>query len=127
MPALLGLTFLRILFGLAGFSYSLLKANFTRDSNQATLTNEILKAIVGQITGGVAYDVLKGGAAGLESLWQGKDETLNHDLQRAARRAQLTATLLAVRACLAETKRSTANEKPFWSKAAGLFNQDADK
>jgi tetratricopeptide (TPR) repeat protein len=127
MPSLLGLVSLRILFGLAGFGYSLLKADFTRDSNQATLTNEILKAIVGQVTGGIAYDALKGGVSGMESLWQSRDEPLNHDLQRAARQAQLTATLLAVRACLAETKRANANEKPFWSKAARLFNKDADE
>ncbi|HJQ27034.1 MAG TPA: tetratricopeptide repeat protein [Blastocatellia bacterium] len=126
MSALLGLASLRILFGLAGFGYSLLKADFN-SSHDATLTNEILKAIVGQVTGGVAYDALKGGAAGLESLWQSRDEPLNHDLQRAARQAQLTATLLAVRACLVEIKRAKANEKPFWSKAIGLFNKDADE
>jgi tetratricopeptide (TPR) repeat protein len=127
MSALLGLASLRILFGLAGFGYSLLKADFTRDSGQATLTNEILKAIIGQVTGGVAYDALKSGVAGMDSLWQSRDEPLNHDLQRAARKAQLTATLLAVRACLDETRRANAREKPVWSKAIGLLSKDADE
>ncbi len=125
----LGFASLRVLLGLFGVGYSLLKADFGEGAN---ISNELLKNILGEAAGNAVYDLLKGGSASaLEEtaklLQQGDSVNLNHDLQQAARKAQLTATLLAVRASLAETKRLTANEKPFWSKALGLIRKDEDE
>lgn len=125
----LGFASVRVLLGLVGVGYSLLKADF---GEGAKVSNEILKSVVGETAGGLAYDFLKGGGQSalkqfVDSLQQGDSEHLNHDLQRAARKAQLTATLLAVRACLAETRRLNHNEKSFWSKASGLVRKDQDE
>jgi tetratricopeptide (TPR) repeat protein len=120
---------LRLLLGLFGVGYSLLEADFGQG---ASISNEILKSIAGGTVGNAAYDLVKGGgvsawAATAKLLQAGDGENLNHDLQRAARKAQLTATLLAVRACLAETKRAHANQKSLWAKAAGLLRGDEDE
>jgi tetratricopeptide (TPR) repeat protein len=128
MSLTLGFASARVLLGLAGFGYSLYNADFGAG---ATVSNEILKSVFGGAVGNAAYDLLKGSSvSALEkiasSLQQGDSENRNHDLQRAARKAQLTATLVAVRACLKETQRLNAREKSFWSKARGWIIQDAD-
>src|SRR5438128_2672085 len=128
LPVLL-LANLRLLVGLVAFGYSVLKADFREGGG---VSNEILKSIVGHTTGAVSYEFLKGGAqSALEqfakSLQGGDSENLNHDLQRAARKAELTATLLAVHACLADTKRLKAQERSLWLKASGLLWHDDDE
>jgi tetratricopeptide (TPR) repeat protein len=125
----LGYASLRTVIGLAGVAYSLCNADFGAD---VSVRNELLKAIIGETVGGATYDLLKGGSASAlgelaSSLQQGDDRNLNHDLQRAARKAQLTTTLLAARACLAETKRMIRKEKSLWSKAAGKLRKDEDE
>ncbi len=129
MSLTLSLASLRVLLGLVGVGYSLLKADFGAG---ASVSNEILKSVLGGTVEGVTYDLLKGGGESAlkqiaDSLQQGDSENLNHDLQRAARKAQLTATLLAVRACLKETKRLKADEKSLWSKAVGKIWKDEDE
>ena len=131
MPLTPALSFasMRVLLGLLGVGYSLLKADF---GEGARVSSELLKSILGGTAGNAAYDLLKGGgASALEEtaklLRRGDAANLRHDLQRAARRAQLTATLLATRACLAETKRLSANEKPFWSRVFGSFHKDVEE
>ncbi|MDQ3257413.1 MAG: hypothetical protein M3R15_26605 [Acidobacteriota bacterium] len=86
--------------------------------------SEIFKATVYAPIGSYTYDKLKEIHTNLR---KGDEKNLNHDLQQAARKAQLTATLLAVRACLAETRRLNANKKSLWSKASGLIQKDADE
>ncbi len=129
MSLTLSLASLRVLLGLVGVGYSLLKADFGAG---ASVSNEILKSVLGGTVEGVTYDLLKGGGESAlkqiaDSLRQGDSENLNHDLQRAARKAQLTATLLAVRACLKETKRLNANEKSLWSRARGWVRKGEDE
>src|SRR5436190_13715804 len=129
MSSVLVLGSLRLLVGLVGFGYSLFKADFREGGG---VSNEILKSIVGHTTGAGFYEFFKGGAESAleqftESLQRGDSENLNHDLQRAARKAQLSATLLAVRACLEETRRLKGHEKSFWSKASGLLWKDDDE
>jgi len=110
---------------LLAVGYSLVTADLARE-------NSIIKQVSGKIfdsavygpLGNYTYDKLKNIYAHLQ---KGDSENLNHDLQRAARKAQLTATLLAVRACLKETRRLDANEQSFWSKAKGLVWKDEDE
>ena len=110
---------------LLAVGYSLVTADLARE-------NSIIKQVSGKIfdsavygpLGNYTYDKLKNIYAHLQ---KGDEKNLNHDLQRAARKAQLTATLLAVRACLKETRRLDANEQSFWSKAKGLVWKDEDE
>jgi tetratricopeptide (TPR) repeat protein len=125
----LGLSSLRCLLGLIGIGYSLFEVDYGQG---ATLSNEILKSAIGGSAGNFVYDFIKGGSASAldkmsRLLQQGDNEHLNYDLQRAARKAQLTATLLAARACLAETKRLNENQKPFWSKVYDLVRRDSEE
>ncbi len=78
----LGIASVRVLLGLVGVGYSLCKADFGAG---ATVSNEILKSVVGETAGGLAYDFLKGGGQSalkqfVDSLQQGDCEHLNHDL-----------------------------------------------
>ena len=108
------LTSLRVLVGVAGAGYSIY-TNKIQDNavNAKDVGNfnfgEIPKAIFGQVVGGIFYDFIKGGtSAGYEQFLQrisaSSVETLNHDLQRAARKATLLATYFACQGCLADIK-----------------------
>lgn len=131
MPLTVGLSFaaLRVLIGLFGVGISLARADFGQG---ATLTNEIFKSVAGGVLGDFVYDSLKGGgASALEELAkrfkEGGGEKLNHDLQRAAKKAQLTATLLAVRACLRDLRRERAGGRSFWPKLFHPAARDEDE
>lgn len=100
MSFILTATALRATVGIIGIVYSLLKADLTAQT--PTVTNEICKSILTGALGNTIYDFIKGGSFTIEQIAKritsDADNPLNHDLQRAARKAQLTSTLLAVRA-----------------------------
>lgn len=125
----LSLASVRLVLGLVGVGYSLLKADFGQN---ASFSNELLKNVTGGAVSNFTYDLLKGGGASAlaemgKRLQEGDSKHLNHDLQRAARKAQLSATLLAVRACLEETKRQNRGQRSFWAKVSGVVLKDADE
>lgn len=131
LTAGLSLATLRILLGVVGVGYSLIRADF---GDGASLSNELLKNVAGGAVGNFIYDFTKsGGVSALEEMAKrfkaGDSEKLNHHLQRAARKAQLTATLLAVRACAEELKRERASHSTFFSKvlSPALFKGDDEK
>lgn len=125
------MTTLRVLVGVASAGYSVYANRISDDGKVDPATvgtfnyGEIPKAIFGQVVGGIVYDFLKGGTAdGYEQYLQRINnisaDKLNHDLQRAARKATLTATYLACQGCLAESKSG------FWQRLKNLAWKDAD-
>jgi uncharacterized protein YjbI with pentapeptide repeats/SAM-dependent methyltransferase len=125
----LSLATIRVLLGLVGVGYSLIRADFGQD---ASLSNELLKNVAGGAVGNFMYDFVKGGGtSALEEMAKrfkaGDAEKLNHHLQRAARKAQLTATLLAARACAEELKRARVGQATFWSQMLSPMFRDDDE
>lgn len=106
MSVTLSLASLKVLAGVVGFGYSLFNSDITGDGK---LTGKIQEAIFGETVGGIVADLLKDGTVAsydefVKNLIQADKEHLNHDLQRAARKAQLLATFFACRACLSDIK-----------------------
>lgn len=111
---------------LIAVGYSLVTTDLAQGENSVTrkLLGKVFESAVYGPLGNYTYDKLKDIYAHLQ---KGDSENLNHDLQLAARKAQLTATLLAVRACLAETRRLNANGQSLWSKASGLIRKEENE
>lgn len=104
---------LKCLAGIAGVAISLYQKGGTDDTSFNL--GEGYKSVLGQAVGGVFYDLIKaGGSASAEKLKQLLQEelstdNLNHDLQKAARKAQLVATFFTAQNCLQKLK--SADEK----------------
>lgn len=99
---------LKFAVGLAGVAYSLYVEGFKEGGVK---DNKTLDSIFGQFVGGVFYDFTKGGGLTvldqLKAKYLGFDlskDDLNHDLQKAARKAQLIATFFAAQNCLETIK-----------------------
>jgi X-X-X-Leu-X-X-Gly heptad repeat protein len=95
--------------GIIGAGISLAKAAEAGDSNATKLSDKLSEAIFSETFGGIFADWVKGGAdagyARLKEKLNGieySQDSLNHDLQRAARKAQLIATFFACQSCLAK-------------------------
>ncbi|MCY7346482.1 MAG: tetratricopeptide repeat protein, partial [Pyrinomonadaceae bacterium] len=126
-------TLLRVLLGAASVGYSI----YTNRVQDSTVKPEdigtfnfgaIPGAIFGQAVGGVIYDFLKGGVSdSLEKYSQRinaiDSNSLNHDLQRAARKATLLATYFACQSCLADIE---ARQQNFWKKMVGAAWRNED-
>ncbi|HEX9929558.1 MAG TPA: tetratricopeptide repeat protein [Pyrinomonadaceae bacterium] len=117
-----------------GFGYSILMADLAQGDNSVTrkmlgegarfVGAEALKSAFFGPAGNFTYDKAKEFYARFR---KGDEKNLNHDLQRAARKAQLTATLLAVRACLQEFERFENGKTLIWSQASIQNWSDKDK
>ena len=117
-----------------GFGYSILMADLAQGDNSVTrkmlvgaassIGTETLKSAFFGPVGNFTYDKAKEFYARFR---KGDEKNLNHDLQRAARKAQLTATLLAVRACLQEFERFEDGKTLIWSQASIQNWSDKDK
>ncbi len=119
------MTSLRVLFGAAGVTYSFF-AN--KDKDGSFDYGEIPKSIFGQTVGGIFYDWLKDGtSAGYDKLLQSLDsfdaDSINHDLQRAARKATLLATFFACQGCLADIK---SERRSIWKRIKNVAWKDED-
>ena len=117
-----------------GFGYSMLMADLAQGDNSVTrkmldegarfVGAEALKSAFFGPAGNFTYDKAKEFYARFR---KGDEKNLNHDLQRAARKAQLTATLLAARACLQEFERFENGKTSIWSRASIQNWSDKDK
>lgn len=99
-------TTLKVLAGVVGVGYSIYS---NRTADGAFDFNEIPKAIFGTTVGELFTGWLKAGSdAAYKKFLDGYNaldkDALNHDLQRAALKAQLLATFFASQACLVELK-----------------------
>ena len=102
------LTTLRIVAGLIGVGATLYHGE---DDKGESLFKKTPEAIFGQVIGGIFYDFFKVGAEKAHQTLTNKYKnisidrnSLNHDLQRAARKAQLVATFFAAQDCLEKVK-----------------------
>jgi hypothetical protein len=117
-----------------GFGYSLLMADLALGENSVTrkmlgeaasfVGTEALKSAFFGPAGEFTYDKAKEFYARFR---RGDEKNLNHDLQRAARKAQLAAALLAARACLQEFERFENGKTLIWSRASIQNWSDKDK
>ncbi|HEX8195272.1 MAG TPA: tetratricopeptide repeat protein [Pyrinomonadaceae bacterium] len=109
-----------------GFGYSMLIADLAQGENSVvrTIGGEALKSAFLGPLGNLTYDKTREFYAHFR---RGDEKNLNHHLQRAARKAQLTATLLAVRACLREFERLDDAKALIWSRASIWDYSDKDK
>jgi Flp pilus assembly protein TadD len=105
MPAVETLVALKIAVGVTGVLWS--AYNKAGTDEKAFNNDEAYKAVLGQFIGGMFYDFVKGGAGATLEKLQSKyskinlgTDNLNHDLQKAARKAQLIATFFAAQNCL---------------------------
>jgi tetratricopeptide (TPR) repeat protein len=117
MPLAESLMALKAVVGITGVAISLYKKGLT--SSGEIDNDKTLEAIFGQFVGGVFYDLTKGGASATYEYFKSKyakidlsKDKLNHDLQKAARKAQLVATFFATQYCLEETKAENAQVSP---------------
>ena len=109
MPVIETLTALRIAAGLVGVGTTLL---YGKDDTGGSLYDKIPEAIFGQAIGGIFFEYFKEGSAKAHEKFvkeYGKyininRNSLNHDLQKAARKAQLVATFFAAQDCLEKIK-----------------------
>lgn len=102
-PALV-IASIRVLFGLGLVGYKVAQGDI-----------ETSKTVSEHMVGAAAYDFWKAGAEGLARFIQkGDSENLKQDLQLAVRKAQLSATLLAVGASLAEAQRIKTGKVRLW-------------
>ncbi|HSK72019.1 MAG TPA: hypothetical protein VK892_10020, partial [Pyrinomonadaceae bacterium] len=119
------MTSLRVLIGVAGVGYSFF---VNKDTEGNFDYGEIPKSIFGETVGGIFYDWLKHGtSAGYDKFLQSLDsfdaDALNHDLQRAARKATLLATYFACQACLADIK---SERHSIWKRVKNAAWKDED-
>lgn len=115
MPALESLIALKTVVGIAGVAYSLL--NNTNEKGDFDF-NKFPEAFLGETFGGIISDCFRDGLkSNLESIKNKYStinfdkDSLNHDLQKAARKAQLIATFFAAQYCLEEIKRIAVDVK----------------
>lgn len=114
---LASLASLRVLVGVVGFGYSMYSRGWADDSSQEKTNfnqGKLLEAIYGGSIGNLIYDFIKGGASATADLINkierhGGIDELNHDLQRAARKAQLLATWFACQSCLGNLRFSRSS------------------
>lgn len=120
MPVLESVVALKAVVGIAGVASALF---VNRDSSGNFKFDEIPKAIFGEAIGGIYADFFKEGIgsgyaslkAKYEQISLDKD-TLNHDLQKAARKAQLIATFFAAQYCLEQVRAENNSAETFAGK-----------
>lgn len=105
-PLITAATALRVLIGVIGTGYSIY-ATKTKSGNFDY--SKIPEAIFGQVIGGLFANWLKEGTDAayqkfVEKLHSGNLVSISDDLQLAVQKAQLIATLIAAKSCLAEAK-----------------------
>lgn len=121
------LTTLRIVAGLVAVGATLYHGE---DDKGESLYQKTPEAIFGQVIGGIFYDFFKLGASKAHETLVNKykninfdRDSLNHDLQKAARQAQLVATFFAAQDCLEKVKAANLPDtesgkvKQFFGKA----------
>lgn len=103
---LASLVSLRVLIGAVGVGYSLYSNRIGGDGANKEDWNfsKVPEAIFGETVGGIFADWFRSGAADWNKIKNIPPDELNHDLQRAARKAQLMATWFACQSCLANLK-----------------------
>jgi len=120
MPVLESVVALKAVVGIAGVASALF---VNRDSAGNFKFDEIPKAIFGEAIGGIYADFFKegigSGYASLKAKYEQVSldkDTLNHDLQKAARKAQLIATFFAAQYCLEQVRAENNSAETFAGK-----------
>ncbi len=126
----LGATAFRAFLGIGGVIFGMLQKDVTGVSLPESLANAVIgetqKSLLPGITGNLVTDSIKEIAAYSYKTFlkkiAGLDDAnnLNHDIQRAVRKSQLTATFFAVEACLFE-KTDLQNFDIKWFKAVKIW------
>ena len=119
------MTSLRVLAGVVGVGYSI----YSNQTDEGSFDfGEVPKAIFGTAVGGLFADWLKEGSEAsyvkfLEKISSLDADSLNHDLQKAARKATLLATYFACQGCLADIKSERHN---IWKRFKNIAWKDED-